>query len=358
MERASSVDPGRPVAVETAKPFVGMGVRRQESYTEGTQPPPLRPITQLRVRDSHRRERPLSMIESRSSDSNGGGNGGGGGSHGGGVKPAVSGGVGGASPGGAQLFHPVQDELRRKDTVIQNLTESQKTLNSHNQQLLGKVDELEFLNSRLKDILDRHGIAYDDSTFMKLHNPAASHNPPSSSSSSSSSSSHLHSAQHSTPPPVSSKPQRSQSLLAYGDVIRMTHDHSNPVSSFKPTLTPTPASPNNESVSGYGSLASCGDNAADTSVLGSSGRDLLKDSSKHRITAPRTAGLGDYDDDDDDDDEEEVQLLAEIRKGGSLDSNRDRLGDTLAKSSSSGGEDSRGQIMNKDSDMESVRIYM
>nr|KAG5690784.1 hypothetical protein BaRGS_015311 [Batillaria attramentaria] len=55
----------------------------------------------------------------------------------------------------APSFFPTQEELAKKDQVIQSLTESQRSLNKQNQTLLSKIDELEFQVSHLKELHEK-----------------------------------------------------------------------------------------------------------------------------------------------------------------------------------------------------------
>lgn len=248
------------------------GVRRHGSFSESQPPPPPPqhlsrrgqqppPSQQQQQQQQPKCQRPMSMFEPR---------------------------VGG-------LF-PTPDELQRKDQVIQNLTDSQRSLNAHNQQLLSKIDELEFHNHRLKDLLTAHNIADETSPRQ----PARRHRP-------------------------------ARAAGPHGDVIRVPD-------SAPPSAPPsTVVSPNSEtSVSGYGSLAgsACGD--------GYPSADPVTGDREGVVEGARTERVGDYDDD--------TLPLSAV----SADSEDSRKS-TLARSASSG--DSRGHTLNKDSDrsdMESV----
>ena len=188
---------------------------------------------------------------------------------------------------------PTPDELQRKDQVIQNLTDSQRSLNAHNQQLLSKVDELEFHNRRLKDLLTAHNIADETSPRQ----PARRH-----------------------------RPARAAGL--HGDVIRVPD-------SVPPSAPPsTVVSPNSEtSVSGYGSLAgsACGDGYPSADPV-TGGREGVAEGA-------RTERVGDYDDD--------TLPLSAV----SADSEDSRKS-TPARSASSG--DSRGHTLNRDSDRSDI----
>lgn len=59
----------------------------------------------------------------------------------------------------AHNFIPSQEELTRKDQVIQSLTDSQRNLNKQNHTLLSKIDELEFQVSQLREVLKAHNIS-------------------------------------------------------------------------------------------------------------------------------------------------------------------------------------------------------
>ena len=188
---------------------------------------------------------------------------------------------------------PTPDELQRKDQVIQNLTDSQRSLNAHNQQLLSKIDELEFHNRRLKDLLTAHNIADETSPRQ----PARRH-----------------------------RPARAAGL--HGDVIRVAD-------SVPPSAPPsTVVSPNSEtSVSGYGSLAgsACGDGYPST--------DPVTGCREGVAEGARTERVGDYDDD--------TLPLSAV----SADSEDSRKS-TPARSASSG--DSRGHTLNRDSDRSDI----
>ena len=245
------------------------GVRRHGSFSESQPPPPplpqhqsrraqQPPSSQQQQQQQPRCQRPMSMFEPR---------------------------VG-------SLF-PTPDELQRKDQVIQNLTDSQRSLNAHNQQLLSKIDELEFHNRRLKDLLTAHNIADETSPRQ----PARRH-----------------------------RPARAAGL--HGDVIRVAD-------SVPPSAPPsTVVSPNSEtSVSGYGSLAgsACGDGYHSTDPV-TGGREGVAEGA-------RTERVGDYDDD--------TLPLSAV----SADSEDSRKS-TPARSASSG--DSRGHTLNRDSDRSDI----
>lgn len=194
-------------------------------------------------------------------------------------------------PRAGGLF-PTQDELNRKDQVIQNLTENQLSLNAHIQELRSKMDELEFDNDRLKTLLHAHNIPDEASPEQS----------------------------------PSHRPQRTAAPRS--DVIRMSRPAC-------PTNSASAAvSPNSEtSVSGYGSLAgsACGDGYLAT--------DAVMGVRERVVKGARTERVEDYDDD---------TLPLSAVSGDSVESRKS----TLAKSSSSG--DSRLHTLNKDSDRSDI----
>ncbi|KAK7097344.1 uncharacterized protein [Littorina saxatilis] len=272
----------------------GRAVRRQESFQDSH----LHHLRQGGGRVSQQGvgqkcQRPVSMFEPRGGIPAVGG---GGGKDGGGV---------GGGGGGGGLF-PSPDELSRKDQVIASLTEGKKSVERHNQQLLSKMDELEFQNQRLKDALAAHNTP----SHSRCHSQPSTPSQP-------------HQHHHLT------RPYRT-ALTPQSDVIRI------------PTLSSPSAamSPNSEtSVSGYGSLAD----------------SHYGDTGPPHGSADAGVGLGlgleravqeveDYDDD--------TLPLSEVcgEEGGRLGS---RDSHTLALSSSSSG-DSRPPTLHRESDKSDV----
>ncbi|KAL8606238.1 hypothetical protein ACOMHN_012870 [Nucella lapillus] len=150
-------------------------VTRQESFSEGQQ-------AKFGQQQAPRCPRPMSMFE----------------------------------PGAGSPVPTVQD-WGRKDKIIQNLMESQRCVSSHNQTLVGKIDELEAENARLKEFLAAYNIPH-----------------------------------MAVPPALKLRSNRGGPLGGH-EIIR------SPSSDTFPKLTSTLISPISEtSVSGYGSLTGSG----------------------------------------------------------------------------------------------------
>ncbi|KAL8562182.1 hypothetical protein ACOMHN_005167 [Nucella lapillus] len=249
----------------SAEGRAGSVLRRQESFSETSAQ------HQSRREQKKGQQRPLSMVEPR----------------------VVGGG----------LF-PSKEELARKEQVIQNLTESQRSLNTHNQQLLGKVDELEFENNRLRDLLSSHNVQYGTYSSPPHPHPAPlnlhHHN-------------HHHHNNHHPAQYPGTRAQRSISL--HGDALKVgSVPHHALVSPHSET-----------SVSGYGSLV---DSPSGEGLAGGGGEG-------------KGGRVGDEDENDD------TLPLSGVSEC-SLEYHHDTLEKTSSSSASSSSRISRAATLNSD----------